>query len=199
MNHSGIVYGNAAILLFEWFVLSVTGWFLETVQESIVRKTFVSKGFFRGPYVPLHGIGGICVYMLCLPFKAHPAAVFFIGMAVCTLVEYLGAIFLEKCFKVKCWDYRTYPHTRWCHFQGRICLTMSLVFGLITLFVVYFYFDLAANIARRLEAYLWPINGALVLIFLADAIFTCRKMLRTKKAGTKIKGWAVFSDTDNAE
>jgi uncharacterized membrane protein len=194
MDYSGIGYGGTAILLFEWFVLSVTGWFLETVQESIVRKRFVSKGFFKGPYVPLHGIGGICVYMLCSPLRAHPAAVFFAGTIICTIVEYLGAIFLEKCFKVKCWDYKTYPHTRWCHFQGRICLTMSLIFGLITLFVVYFYWDLVANFARRLEASLWPIDGALVLIFFADVVFTCRKMLRAKKAGTKIKGWAVFSE-----
>jgi uncharacterized membrane protein len=192
-------YSGAAILLFEWFFLSFTGWILETAQESVVRKKFVSKGFFKGPYVPLHGIGGICVYLLCSPFKAHPAAVFFVGMIICTIVEYSAAIFLEKCFKVKCWDYRTYPHTHWCHFQGRICLTMSLIFGLITLFVVYFYWNFAANIARHLGPHLPLVDGALTLAFLADVIFTCRKVLRAKKAGLKIKGWAVFSKENPAK
>jgi uncharacterized membrane protein len=194
-----VEYNVTAIFLFAMFFLSFTGWFLETVQESIVRKKFVSKGFFKGPYVPLHGIGGVCVYVLCSPFKTHPAAVFFVGMAICTTVEYFAALFLEKCFKVKCWDYRTYPHTRWCHFQGRICLTISLFFGLITLFVVYFYWDFAANIARHLGAYLWFVDGVLVLVFFADMIFSCSKVLRAKKANTKIKGWAIFSDADNVE
>ncbi|MDR1230534.1 MAG: putative ABC transporter permease [Spirochaetaceae bacterium] len=192
-------YSGAAVFLFEMFFLSFAGWVLETVQESIVRKKFVSKGFFKGPYVPLHGIGGVCVYVLCSPFRAHPAAVFFAGMAICTAVEYLAAVFLEKCFKVKCWDYRTYPHTRWCHFQGRICLTLSLFFGLIALFVVYFFWDFIANTARRLGASLWLVDGILVLVFLADVIHTCRKMLRAKKAGTKIKGWAIFSDENDVE
>jgi uncharacterized membrane protein len=192
-------YSSAAVFLFEMFVLSFTGWVLETVQESIVRKKFVSKGFFQGPYVPLHGIGGVCVYLLCSPLKTYPAAVFFIGMAICTAVEYLVAVFLEKCFKVKCWDYRTYPHTRWCHFQGRICLTLSLFFGLTALFVVYFYWDFAANIARHLGAYLWLVDGVLALGFIADAVYSCGKVLRAKKTGTKIKGWAIFSDENNVE
>jgi uncharacterized membrane protein len=192
-------YSGVAVFLFEMFCLSFSGWVLETAQESIVRKKFVSKGFFKGPYVPLHGIGGVCVYLLCSPLKAHPAAVFFTGMAICTAVEYLAAVFLEKCFKVKCWDYRTYPHTRWCHFQGRICLTLSLFFGLITLFVVYFYWDFIANSARCLGTYLWLVDGALVAVFCADVMYTCRKVLRAKKAGTKIKGWAIFSDGNNVE
>ncbi|MDR1096135.1 MAG: putative ABC transporter permease [Spirochaetaceae bacterium] len=192
-------YSSAAVFLFEMFVLSFTGWVLETAQESIVRKKFVSKGFFQGPYVPLHGIGGVCVYLLCSPLKAYPAAVFFIGMAICTAVEYLVAVFLEKCFKVKCWDYRTYPHTRRCHFQGRICLTLSLFFGLIALFVVYFYWDFVANTARHLGTYLWLIDGVLALGFIADAVYSCGKVLKAKKAGTKIKGWAVFSDENNVE
>jgi uncharacterized membrane protein len=192
-------YSGVAVFLFEMFFLSFTGWALETAQESVVRKKFVNKGFFKGPYALVHGIGGVCVYLLCSPLKAHPAAVFFAGMAICTAVEYLAAVFLEKCFKVKCWDYRTYPHTRWCHFQGRICLTLSLFFGLITLFVVYFFWDFIANIARHLGAYLWLVDGALVAVFLADVIYTCRKVLRAKKAGTKIKGWAIFSDENNVE
>jgi uncharacterized membrane protein len=195
---------SIAIFVFEMFLLSVTGWVLETAQESIVRKKFVSKGFFKGPYVPLHGIGGIVMYMLCFRLKAYPVAVFFMGVAICTVAEYLAALFLETCFKVKCWDYRTYPHTRWCHFQGRICLTISAFFGLISLFVVYFYWDFIANAAFLFfeedgEVSLLLIDGVFVLIFLVDVIFTCTKILRAKKSGNKIKGWAVFSGTDDAE
>jgi uncharacterized membrane protein len=187
---------SVAVFIFEMFLMSFTGWFLETTQESIVRKKFVSKGFFKGPYVPLQGIGGIAVYFLCSPLKAHPVAVFINGMAICTAVEYITALFLEKCFKVKCWDYRTYPHTRWCHFQGRICLTISVFFGVVTLAVVYFYWDFIAGIALLFGPSLWLVDGLFVLGFLVDVIFTCTRLLRAKKAGVKVTGWAVFSDTD---
>jgi uncharacterized membrane protein len=186
------------------FFLSFTGWVLETAQESIVRKKFVSKGFFKGPYIPLHGIGAIFVYMFCSRLKAYPAAVFFIGASICTVAEYLAALFLEACFKVKCWDYQTYPHTRWCHFQGRICLTTSVFFGLASLFLVYFYWDFITNAALRffLERggiSLLLLDGVFVLVFLVDAVFACARILRAKKSGNKIKGWAVFSGTDDAE
>jgi uncharacterized membrane protein len=193
MNHS------IAVFVFAFFFLGFTGWVLESVQETIVRKKPVNKGFFKGPFIPLQGIGGIAVYFLCSPLKAHPAAVFFTGMAIGTAVEYLAALFLEKCFKVRCWDYRTYPHTKWCHFQGRICLTISVFFGLTTLAVVYVYWDFITGIALLFGTYLWLVDGIFALGFLADAVSSCARLLRAKKAGIAVKGWAVFSGAKDVE
>ncbi|MDR2343997.1 MAG: putative ABC transporter permease, partial [Spirochaetaceae bacterium] len=145
---------------------------------------------FKGPFALSHAIGGAGVYVVGSAFKAFPLAVFLAGAAVCTAVEYIMAVFLEKCFKVKCWDYSTYPHTKWCHFQGRICLTISAFFGLITLAVVYFYWDFVAGIALLLGTYLWLVDGIFALGFLVDAAFTCTRLLRAKKAGIAVKGWA---------
>ncbi|MDR1908700.1 MAG: putative ABC transporter permease [Spirochaetaceae bacterium] len=185
--------------IFAFFCLGCTGWVLETVQETIVRKKFVNKGFFKGPFTPSHGIGGLGVYLLGSPFRAHPPLVFLTGLAVCTLVEYVMALFLERCFRVKCWDYTTYPHTRWCHFQGRICLTISLFFGLITLFVVYVYWDLIMSAAARIGKYLLPLDITLVTLFLADIVVSCAGVLRANKAGIKLKGYALFSDVTEIE
>jgi uncharacterized membrane protein len=192
-------YDTIALLLFEMFFYGITGWILETVQESLVRKQFVNKGFFTGPFVPCHAIGGIAIYWAGSLFKPHPVLVFFLGAAICTLIEYLVALFLENCFKVKCWDYRTYPHTKWCHFQGRICLTISIFFGVMTLLVVYFYHDFLVTLAGFLGVYLWPVDSALILLFLADAVFSIGKLRKAGKMGRKIRGWAVFTDTEIIE
>jgi uncharacterized membrane protein len=187
------------IIIFEMYFLSVSGWVLESIQESIVRRRPVSKGFFRGPYVPIHGICGICVYFLGSLFKAYPPLVFLAGMAVCTAAEYITALFLEKCFGVKCWDYTTYPHTKWCQFQGRICLTMSLLFGVITLFVVYVYWDTGLLLARRMGKLFWPVTGILYALALIDVIFSCAKYIRARKQGIKIRSWAAFSKAELPE
>jgi uncharacterized membrane protein len=188
-----------AVFVFEFFFFGFTGWVLESIQETIVRKKPVNKGFFKGPFVLSHAIGGVSVYVVGSMFKTSPFAVFFAGVVVCTAIEYIAAIFLETCFKVKCWDYRTYPHTRWCHFQGRICLTISVFFGLITLFVVYVYWDFITGIALLLGDYLWLVDGIFVMGFLVDAVSRCVKLIKAKKAGTIVKGWAVFSESQDAE
>jgi uncharacterized membrane protein len=179
--------------------MSFSGWLLESIQESIVRRKLVSKGFFKGPYVPIHGIGGILVYLLGYPFRASPALVCIIGIVVCTAAEYITALFLENCFKIKCWDYSTYPHTKWCHFQGRISLSISLFFGIITLFVVYYFWSFLIHIADFLGVYILFINGFFMGVFVADIIYSCTKIVKLNKAGQKIRGWAVFSNTEAPE
>jgi uncharacterized membrane protein len=188
-----------ALVIFEFFLFSFGGWVCETINETITRGRFVNKGFFSGPYTISHGIGGIGVYLVCSLFKAHPLLVFLAGMAICTTVEYIMAIFLEKCFRVKCWDYTTYPHTKWCHFQGRIALTTSLFFGFVTLFVVYIYWQFGLKVTELLGDFIWLVDGIFSTVFIADAVYTCGKLLRFKKAGIKVKNYAVFSDTETPE
>jgi uncharacterized membrane protein len=181
-------------LVFAFFFFSVTGWVMETIQESIVRRRFVSKGFFLGPYVPVQGIGGIAIYLVCAPLAAWPPLVFLAGMVAATAVEYVTALFLEKCFKVKCWDYTTYPHTKWCHFQGRIALTISLFFGIVSLATVYGYADFIMDVADRLGVIVWPIDFFLVGLFIVDLVFSSVRVFKAHRAGIAIKGYALFSD-----
>ncbi|MDR2136451.1 MAG: putative ABC transporter permease [Treponema sp.] len=188
-----------AEIVFIFFVLSFTGWLLETVNESFVRGKFVNKGFFRGPWVPVQGIGGFVVYFLLNSLRGRPVLVFFAGLALCTVVEYITSLFLESCFKVRGWDYRTYPHTRWCHFQGRISLTISLVFGAMSLFIVYFYWSFAAALAASLGAWLPFVDIVLTGLFTADVCYSCARVVRMNRAGIEIKGWNVFSCVEDAE
>jgi uncharacterized membrane protein len=190
---------NGASIIFTLFALGFTGWVLESVQESIVRGKLVNKGFFKGPFTLSHAIGGFGILIVASPFRAYPVLVFLSGLVVCTAVEYIMAIFLEKCFRVKCWDYSTYPHTRWCHYKGRICLTISLFFGAISLFVVYLYWGLILSLVGFIGKYIWPVNGVFLGLFAVDFFYTCTKLIRYKNAGIKVKGYAVFSDPAEIE
>ncbi|MDR0525368.1 MAG: putative ABC transporter permease [Spirochaetaceae bacterium] len=135
-------------IVFMFFFFSVSGWAGESIMESIVRKRFVSKGVFKGPYVPVHGVGVFAVYLVCTPLKEHPVLVFLAGVALCTGVEYLAALFLEKVFHIRGWDYDTYPFTKWCNYKKRIALTTSLFFGLYVVVIMYFYWDVGMRLFR---------------------------------------------------
>jgi uncharacterized membrane protein len=185
----------AEAYVFIFFVLGFTGWVLETVHETIVKKKFINKGFFKSPFVLSPAIGGMAIYLICSLFKQHTALVFCLGILVATFVEYATALFLEKCFNVKCWDYTTYLHTKWCTYKGRICLTVSLYFGILALFIVYFYWDFLMGIVDFLRPYVLIINIIFIAAFVLDAFFSCARVIKARRAGVELTGDAVFSDT----
>jgi uncharacterized membrane protein len=183
------------VYIFIFLLLGFIGWVVETIQETIIIRKFVNRGFFKSPFVLSPAIGGTAICLICSRFKQHPALVFCIGALLATSVEYIAALFLEKCFNVKCWDYTTYPHTRWCTYKGRIYLTVSLFFGILTLFIVYFYRDFLMGIADFLRSYIVIIDIIFIATFALDAFFSCARVLKAKREGVKLTGNAVFSDT----
>jgi uncharacterized membrane protein len=132
----------------------------------------------------VHGVGGIAVYSAGLPLKPYPVLVFIAGALLCTLVEYLLALLLERAFNKQCWDYDTYPFTYWCNYKKRIALTTSLFFGLVSLALLYFYWDLTLALIRFIgpTALVW-VDLLIYGFFVSDAVLTIRKYLRNKKAG----------------
>ncbi|MDR3171783.1 MAG: putative ABC transporter permease [Treponema sp.] len=171
-------------LVFAFFFFSFSGWIGETIMESSVRKRFVSKGFFKGPWVPVHGVGAFVVYRAVEMLKTQPLLVFVVGTVLCTVVEYLAALLLEKFFNTKGWDYDTYPFTYWCNFKKRVALTTSLFFGLITLGLVYFYWELAKRLMLFLgTGILVKVDVFFILVFVMDATFTFRQHIKNNAAG----------------
>ncbi|MDR2941977.1 MAG: putative ABC transporter permease [Treponema sp.] len=171
-------------IIFLFFFFSVSGWAGETIMESAVRKRFVNKGFFKGPYVPVHGIGAFAVYGLCTPLKPYPALVFLISVLACTLIEYIAAIVLEKIFFIRGWDYETYPFTKWCHYKRRIALTTSLFFGVVAMAIIYFYWDFGVWLMNTVGSTpLIVIDITLTAVFLTDAVYSGVKCISNKLAG----------------
>lgn len=55
-------------------------------------------------------------------------------MLGCTLPVYgIGGLFLEKCFKIKLWDYSTNKY----NLKGIICLRMAIIWGIASLFILH--------------------------------------------------------------
>ena len=118
---------------FYFIVYSVAGWLCEDVYVGIGKKKLVNRGFLYGPYCPIYGFGALIVLYPLMMLGDHPVLVFFGGMVLTSVLEYFTSWIMEKLFHERWWDYSTYRF----NINGRVCLLNSVLFGLMSLIVVF--------------------------------------------------------------
>ena len=116
--------------LFLFYCFSLFGWCFESTYVSFLKHKFVNRGFMRGPFLPLYGCGGIMMLAVSGPFSGNILVVFVAGCIGATILEYITGVLMEKLFKVRYWDYSDQKF----NFQGQICLSSTLMWGVLTVF-----------------------------------------------------------------
>lgn len=124
---------SVAQWLFIFYFYCLFGWCFESTYVSIREKRLVNRGFMRGPFLPLYGSGAVMMLLVSSPFQGmdFPWNVIWTYLAGCvgaTALEYVTGVVMEAIFKVRYWDYSKEPF----NFQGYICLTSTLAWGLLT-------------------------------------------------------------------
>ena len=115
--------------LINWFfIYSFLGWLWETCYVSAKRGELINRGFVIGPVCTIYGFGALGVYLILNPVSDNLAYLFFGGIVVATLLEYVTAVLMESIFHTSWWDYSDKKF----NFQGRICLGASLGWGFFT-------------------------------------------------------------------
>ena len=109
---------NVSVYFILFIIYAMIGWFIEIINGLIQTKKFVNRGFLIGPYCPIYGVGGILITLLLSKYYDDPIVLFFMGIAVCGILEYLTSYIMEKFFKARWWDYSK----RKFNINGRICL-----------------------------------------------------------------------------
>ncbi len=160
---------NLLELLTYFILYSFLGWVMESIFRSICERKIINTGFLRGPFCPIYGIGATIMFLFLEGFENKPILLFFISIIVLTIWEYVVGVFLETVFHTKYWDYSDHK----INFQGRICLTNSICWGVLgLLFVKYihpFVQELMAKIDTGLLNYILAI---LLVVFIGDTITT---------------------------
>lgn len=123
-------------MLFVFFLFCNIGWVIESTIESLYRRSFVNRGFLKGPYIPIYGFGGMTILLCCMPFEENGFLVYFVGVLSCTALEYFVGWVMETIFQKQFWDYSMLKFT----YKNRISLLPSLFWGLLSLFLVYVLF-----------------------------------------------------------
>ena len=108
-----------------FFIYSFLGWVWETGYVSAKHGKFVNRGFVSGPFCTIYGFGALSVYLILKPVSDNLFLLYVGGVIVATTLEYVTAVLMESIFHTSWWDYSDQKF----NFQGRICLWVSLGWG----------------------------------------------------------------------
>ena len=95
---------------------------------SVKHGKFVNRGFVSGPFCTIYGFGALSVYLILKPVSDNLFLLYVGGVIVATALEYVTAVLMESIFHTSWWDYSDQKY----NFQGRICLGVSLGWGVFT-------------------------------------------------------------------
>lgn len=154
------------VLLF--FLLAFIGWLWEVALFYITEHAFINRGVYRGPYLPIYGVGGIMLCFCFRPLKRKPLLVFLLSLLLCSVLEYFTSYFLEMRWGIRWWDYSGH----FMNINGRICLLGAVIFGSAGMALVCFLLPLYDTFYQRMSGK-WRavLCLALLTVFVADAAY----------------------------
>lgn len=158
-----------------WFwsfvTYSLIGFLLEVAFSAAVGGRPDRKGLLVLPLCPVYGLGACLILLLPAWIRLRPWALFLEGGAAATAAEYCTAVYHEKVLGVSFWSYDSLPG----NLQGRVCLPFSLVWGVLSLGLVYWAQPMLSPLLARIPG---PVGWAALLTLLADAALTVLMLRR---------------------
>lgn len=170
-------------------IYSFLGWVCETTYCSIGQRKFVNRGFLNGPFCPIYGFGALAVITILSPFVDNIPLLFITSIIVTSVLEYVTSFILEKMFNMSWWDYSNYKF----NINGRVCLQNSLMFGLLSLFVMLILHpavkDFVADINTKIAFAISVLLGA---YFIVDTFITTATIIHLNERLEKLH--ALYED-----
>lgn len=177
--------GQPITLLFLYFIFySFCGWLWETCYCSIKERHYVPRGFLYGPVCPIYGVGFLLMVLFFAPFKDNLVVFYFVAVIVMTAWEYFVGWFLETTTHIKYWDYSD----RRFNIKGRVCLEVSLFWGVMSYVAVFLIHPPVARLFARMPDWLqYTACGACLSLLLVDTVTTIRKLALVTKAMDRLQ------------
>lgn len=180
------MYTKAFDLILLFSLYSLGGWVLETVYASIREKRFVNRGFLSGPFVPIYGFGALLVIFASQiidgfwPGKTMSslAVKFLLAFFLTSLLEYLVSLVMEEIFHCRWWDYSK----NFLNIQGRVCLSYSLLWGLLSCLLVEIIHPLSLSLLGKFAPAGKGALGAVLLVyFLFDTLASASEIMDLRR------------------
>ncbi len=161
-------------LTYLFFAYSFLGWLGEVLTNAVRKRRYQDCGVLNGPLCILYGIGGLIISFALGDLQQSWFFLLGLGAVYATVLEWIGGHILERVSHTRWWDYSD----RKFNLDGYICLGASVLWGLLSVFMVkwgnpllLFLFDLIPGGVRA--AVLW----AGIVVFAIDAVGTFLTML----------------------
>lgn len=173
-----------------FIIYAFLGWIVEIINNVVVFKKFVNRGFLIGPYCPIYGVGGLIATIFLTKYKESIIVLFVMSMFLFALLEYFTSYLMEKLFKARWWDYTDYRF----NINGRICLETLIPFGLLGCFAIYVVNPIIFSIFNMTNIVVLRIIAIVIfIIFIID--FTVSLKIINSFKDTAVK----FLKKDNTE
>ena len=171
-------------ILIYFIIYSFLGWVMESTVRTISEKKIINTGFLKGPFCPIYGIGAIIMLLFLERFQSKPVLLFFIAISVLTIWEYIVGVMLEKIFHTKYWDYSENKF----NFQGRICLTNSIYWGVLGVVFVKYIHPFVEGIIYNIDTkLLYYVISIITVVLVVDLITTVIRVKNIKVTLQKIE------------
>lgn len=164
------------MLYFKYLVVySIFGFLLESEVYKI-NNSNTHSGILYGPYTFVYGFGvlfSILVHELLLNQlkinKYFKLVVYYITFTILlSLIEYIGGTILNLIFNIDMWDYTNHK----IHFGKYVCLTNSLIWGLLGTFNIYFIYPKLKEYLKRIPNIYTYIILIIIIIDLLVTLIT---------------------------
>lgn len=170
--------------VFYFALYGFLGWLCESVYCSAAARKWINRGFVNGPFCPIYAVGALFIVAVLRPFTRNVVLVFFAGLLFTSLLEYGTSYLMELLFHAKWWDYTG----KFCNIHGRVCLKNSILFGLLSVAVMYGIHPAVERLAARLPVGAIAVFSiAFLLYFAADFAVTVRSVLRVNQNLAKLQ------------
>lgn len=168
---------------FFFMIYSFIGYLAEITCCSINnKKLIVNRGFCLGPYLPIYGSSSVIMNIFLAKYSKDIITLFVMSAFVCTLMEYMTSLILEKIFHARWWDYTEKKF----NLSGRVCLENSCLFGLGGVCIVSILHPFLDGLVSMIpHNVLIILSIVLFVMFMIDVIITVTTMCQVKIAATK--------------
>ena len=172
------------LLLTYFLIYSILGWVMESVFRSVMEKRIINTGFLKGPICPIYGFGAIIMITILKNLENNIILLFIISLIILTIWEYIVGVLLEKIFHTKYCDYSDHK----INFQGRICLSNSIYWGILGVVFVKFIHPFIQRIVGNTDInILYFVVTISSLVFMVDVITSVIKVKNIQSALRKIE------------
>lgn len=158
------IFGLDAYHVILWFLMyCMLGWLIESIYMSICNKKLTNRGFMRGPYCPIYGVGALTVFFVLKPYSDNGVVLFLLGSLLATLLEIVTAAIMQRTLGSIWWDYKKKPF----NYKGIICLESSVAWGFYTLFLFMFLHNFVMWLVNLVPVFVGRTVGTLIIVVLA--------------------------------
>jgi len=121
-------------LVCAFIVYSILGWLVESIYMSFCNRKITNRGFGKGPFCPIYGVGALVGYIILSPLKGSYIGIYIAGAVSATIFEFIVGKLMIKFLGSLWWDYNDKPF----NYKGIICLESTIAWGFYALGIVYF-------------------------------------------------------------